>query len=149
MNRFIPAAGFVLSSSSLLLIDATAKGVVVLLIAACAALLLRRDSAATRHLIWLVAIVVVLIVPVFSTLLPAWRVLPEWAMISTLPAEQVSIVVFENTANTTFVPNVVFGEQRRMSTPIAAPSTTPIEPQSGGQVQTLSLIHISEPTRPY
>ena len=47
-----------------------------------AAVMLRRDSAATRHLVWLLAIVAMLVVPVLSAMLPQWRVLPEWAGIS-------------------------------------------------------------------
>jgi len=50
----------------------------LLLLAAVAAMILRRDSAATRHLVWLLAIVAMLLVPVLSAMLPRWRVLPEW-----------------------------------------------------------------------
>ena len=49
-------------------------------------MILRRDSAATRHLVWLLAIVAMLVVPVLSAMLPQWRVLPEWAGISPEPA---------------------------------------------------------------
>lgn len=91
MNRILVTAAVLLSSSSLLLVDATIKGGAILLVAACAALALRRDSAATRHLVWLVAFVAILVVPVFSALLPQWRVLPEWAVISLEPTEQVSV----------------------------------------------------------
>ncbi len=35
-----------------------------------------------RHLVWLVAIVALLVVPVFSAMLPQWQVLPGWAAIS-------------------------------------------------------------------
>ena len=48
-------------------------------LAAIAAMLLRRDSAATRHLVWLLAMVAMLVVPVLSAMLPHWRALPEWA----------------------------------------------------------------------
>jgi len=40
---------------------------------------LRRDSAAQRHLVWLLALGSTLLWPLFSALLPAWRVLPHWA----------------------------------------------------------------------
>ena len=82
MSRVFPVIAAVLSSSSLLLIDTTIKGVLILFSAAFAALLLRRDSAATRHLVWLVAVIALLVVPLFSVLLPQWNVLPEWAAIS-------------------------------------------------------------------
>ena len=70
------------SASSLLLVDSAVKGTALLALAAVAALILRRDSAATRHLVWLLAIVAMLVVPVLSAMLPQWRVLPEWAGIS-------------------------------------------------------------------
>ena len=53
------------------------------MVAAVAAMILRRDSAATRHLVWLLAIVAMLVVPVLSAMLPRWRVLPDWAGNST------------------------------------------------------------------
>ena len=81
MNRTILIAGAVLSTSSLLLVDSAIKGGTLLVLAALVALLLRRDSAATRHLVWQVSIVGMLGVPVFSAVLPQWRVLPAWAVI--------------------------------------------------------------------
>ena len=51
----------------------------LLIVAGLTALILRRDSAATRHLVWLLAIVAMLAVPVLSAMLPQWRVLPKWA----------------------------------------------------------------------
>ena len=59
--------------------DSAVKGTALLVLAAVAAMILRRDSAATRHLVWLLAIVAMLVVPVLSAMLPQWRVLPEWA----------------------------------------------------------------------
>lgn len=82
MNRTLLTVSAVLSTSSLLLVDSAIKGGVVLLLAAVIALLLRRDSAATRHLVWQVSIVGMLVVPVFSAVLPQWRILPAWAVIS-------------------------------------------------------------------
>lgn len=86
MNRVLILAGAVLGASSVLLIDSAIKGAALLIIATLAVLLLRRDSAATRHLVWLVAIVGLLVVPVFSAVLPQWRVLPAWAVIESPPA---------------------------------------------------------------
>ncbi len=68
-----------LGAPSLVLAESAARGAAVLLVAAVAALALRRDSAATRHLVWRLAIVAMLAVPVLSALLPEWRVLPVWA----------------------------------------------------------------------
>lgn len=81
MNRTILMIAGVFGSSSLLLLDSAVKGTALLLLAAAVALMLRRDSAATRHLVWLLAIVALLAVPVLSAMLPGWRVLPEWAWI--------------------------------------------------------------------
>ena len=79
MNRTILTVAGVLSASSLLLVDSAVKGTVLLALAAVAALILRRDSAATRHLVWMLAIVALLVVPLLSAMLPQWRVLPAWA----------------------------------------------------------------------
>ncbi len=78
MSRTVLVCGWVLDASSLLLMDSAIKGAVLLALAAVVALLLRRDSAATRHLVWMVAIVAILIVPILSATLPQWRVLPNW-----------------------------------------------------------------------
>src|SRR5262245_11811914 len=86
MNRTILMVAGVFSASSLLLVDSAVKGAALLIVAASAAIFLRRDSAATRHLVWLLAMVALLVVPVLSALLPQWRVLPEWAGIPQEPA---------------------------------------------------------------
>src|SRR5688500_13677093 len=83
MNRMLPTFDTLFSASSLLLVDSAVKGTALLVFAAVAAIILRRDSAATRHLVWLLAIVALLVVPVLSPTLPQWRVLPEWARIPT------------------------------------------------------------------
>ncbi len=82
MNRMVFAIAGVLSVPSLLLLDSAVKGAALLVLAAFAATILRRDSAATRHLVWLLAIVAVLVVPLLSALLPQWRVLPKWVGVS-------------------------------------------------------------------
>src|SRR5438445_11332391 len=85
MNRTILAVAGVCSASSLLFVDAAVKGTALLVLAPIAAMILRRDSAATRHLVWLLAIVAMLVLPVLSAMLPQWRVLPGWAGISPEP----------------------------------------------------------------
>jgi hypothetical protein len=60
------------------LIDAAMKGAVLLAAAGLLTLFLRRGSAAQRHLVWLLALGGSLALPVFSALLPAWRILPHW-----------------------------------------------------------------------
>src|SRR5437660_9029324 len=85
MNRTILTVAGVFGTSSLLLVDSAVKGAALLMLAAVAAMVLRRDSAATRHLVWLLAMVALLVVPVLSALLPQLRVLPEWAGVSQEP----------------------------------------------------------------
>ena len=77
MNRTIIMISGMFSASGPLLADSAVKGMALILMAVVAALILRRDSAATRHLVWLLAMVAMLVVPVLSAMLPQWRVLPE------------------------------------------------------------------------
>ena len=79
MNRALLVLVSMSGVSGLLLIDSAIKGTALLLFAGVVVFFLRRDSAATRHLVWLVAIVSMLAVPLLSAMLPQWRVLPEWA----------------------------------------------------------------------
>ncbi len=87
MNRMFFPIAVVSSGATFLLIDSTIKAALLLAVAGLVALTLRRDSAATRHLVWLVAIVAMLAVPVFAAMLPQWRVLPAWAVVVDQPAE--------------------------------------------------------------
>jgi hypothetical protein len=82
MNRALLLVAVAFGTSSVLLVDSAVKGGVILLLAAHVVLTLSRDSAATRHLVWLVAILAILVVPVFSAMLPQWQVLPAWAVLS-------------------------------------------------------------------
>src|SRR5437868_718806 len=89
MNRTILTIAGLFGASSLLsalLVDSAVKGTAFLVLACVAAVLLRRDSAAARHLVWLLALVAMLLVPVLSAVLPHWRVLPGWAGVSPGPA---------------------------------------------------------------
>jgi beta-lactamase regulating signal transducer with metallopeptidase domain len=56
------------------ILAAAVRGAPLLLIAGVAALGWRRSSAAARHLVWLVAIAAMLVLPLLSASLPAWRV---------------------------------------------------------------------------
>ena len=58
--------------------DAALKGVVLLAAAGLATLAMQRASAAMRHLVWTLAVVGLLALPVLSALLPQWQVLPQW-----------------------------------------------------------------------
>ena len=96
MNRLILTG--TVGASTLLLADSAAKGTALLGLAAIVAMTLRRDSAATRHLVWLLAVVAMLVVPVVSPILPQWRVLPDWMAVPPQP------VVEAPTGHSTTVP---------------------------------------------
>src|SRR5438045_1756056 len=55
-------------------IDAIAKATIVFAAAGLLSVVLRRASAAARHLIWTLALLSALILPVFSFALPKWEV---------------------------------------------------------------------------
>ncbi len=67
-----------------LLLHVSAKAALVLLAACLVCLALRRASAALRHLVWTLAIVCVLCLPLLSMVLPTWQVggLPRFAAAS-------------------------------------------------------------------
>jgi hypothetical protein len=50
------------------------KATVVTGVAGLAALALRRHSAAARHLVWLLALAILVVLPPFSVLVPRWDV---------------------------------------------------------------------------
>src|SRR5688572_13387343 len=56
------------------LIDAVIKATVLLAVAAATAAMLRRSSAASRHLVWTIALLAALVLPVLSVALPRWQV---------------------------------------------------------------------------
>ncbi|MEO8351303.1 MAG: M56 family metallopeptidase, partial [Chthoniobacteraceae bacterium] len=81
MNRFGFSLFALLGALMPLVFDSALKGAALLAVAALCALALGRASAATRHLVWLVAVVALLVVPVLSAALPQWRILPKWARV--------------------------------------------------------------------
>lgn len=62
------------AQSLALLVEASCKGTIFLLLAVAAARALRRASAATRHMIWTLALGALLVLPIASLTLPAWKV---------------------------------------------------------------------------
>jgi HEAT repeat protein/beta-lactamase regulating signal transducer with metallopeptidase domain len=88
-----------------LLFDAAVKGTLVLLAATGLALVLRRGSAASRHLIWQMAVLAVLLLPLVKTFSPLrFAVLPELrSPIAAAPAP----VSIRDAASTPTTPAVV------------------------------------------
>ena len=80
MNRMLLPALALLSAATPLVVDSALKGAFLMSAALLSALLLWRASAATRHLVWLVAVLALLAIPLLSLVLPGWRVLPAWAV---------------------------------------------------------------------
>jgi beta-lactamase regulating signal transducer with metallopeptidase domain len=75
----------------MLLLDVAVKSTVVLAGAFGVAWGMRRSSAAARHWVWVLAFVALLVLPVFTAVLPAWRILPSWSF-------QPNVIVVENAA---------------------------------------------------
>jgi beta-lactamase regulating signal transducer with metallopeptidase domain len=71
---------------------AAVRGAPLLLLAGLATFGWRRSSAATRHLVWLVAIAAMLVLPVLSASLPAWRVTVLPTSVVEIPAPGVPVV---------------------------------------------------------
>jgi hypothetical protein len=74
------------------LVAAAVRGAPLLLLAGLATFGWRRSSAAARHLVWLVAIAAMLVLPVLSASLPAWRVTVLPASVVEMPAPGVPVV---------------------------------------------------------
>jgi len=84
-----------------ILADAFVKATVVLLLAAGASLLLKRSPAALRHLVWALAFVGLLALPVASAIMPDWR-FAAWPRLDvpvTFDAHQIPTDAIESTAN--------------------------------------------------
>jgi beta-lactamase regulating signal transducer with metallopeptidase domain len=60
------------------LVDTSVKACVIFLMAGSTAIMLQRSSATMRYLVWGVAFLGFLLLPVLSSTVPKWRVLPGW-----------------------------------------------------------------------
>ncbi len=131
MNPLIEPISHYLQNSQLaaLFLDALLKSFVVLAVAAGLCFCWRRASAATRHLIWLLALVSLPFLPLFSSLLPSWQ-RPLWSVSSSLVSgNQVSLKL-------DFLPGVRsgFAPPASAPTPAEAAATSDHQPARGRQL---------------
>ncbi len=105
------------------LVDTTMKSFVIFAVAGLFAYYLRRKSAAVRGLIWSMAIVGCLIVPLFSLILPKWEinVLPE------MPIRSENLRLTDN-ARPAITP-ILAGPNQSLSERTAPSQVTPTRPQ--------------------
>jgi beta-lactamase regulating signal transducer with metallopeptidase domain len=110
---------------------AAVRGAPLILLAGLATFGWRRSSAATRHLFWLVAIAAMLVLPVLSASLPAWRVSVLPASVVEVPAPGVPVVTRQEVIP--LAPAVAIDE----------PAVAPME-----SVLPMEMLPIEEPTAP-
>ena len=111
------------------LLDASIKSIVVLTLAAGLNLALRRSSAAFRHLIWALAVVGCLCLPVISVTLPSWR-LP--VITQMLPLTE-STPGVEDNLNVTLLPS----PDRQIATPRQGVSQVGLNHETPGLLDTM------------
>ena len=98
-----------------MLLDVSLKGLIILCIAAAVTLAMRKSSANARHLVWVLAMVSLLVLPVLSIALPGWAILPQWINFESKVAvtqEEVALVqtIPENSAEEEISPSIPFAE---------------------------------------
>lgn len=107
-----------------ILVAAFVKGTVVLLLAAGACVLLKRSTAALRHLVWALAFVGLLALPVASAIMPDWR-LTAWPRLDvpvTFDAHQMPI----RTVDPHATPNRVVAAPRSVAPPAPSAAAAPV-----------------------
>jgi beta-lactamase regulating signal transducer with metallopeptidase domain len=105
-----------------MLADAALKGFVLLAAIALLAIAMRRASAARQHMIWLLGVLGLLLLPLMSAALPAWRVdfLPEWLTAETEDPAAPPAIASPITINRS--------EQAPMTSAIPKADIAPVEP---------------------
>src|SRR3954467_9839130 len=75
------------------ILDASIKSILVMALAAGLILAFRRASAATRHSIWFASLAALLLLPIFSLIVPAWQK-PLWVLSTSVsPANEISLSI--------------------------------------------------------
>ncbi|HJQ24388.1 MAG TPA: M56 family metallopeptidase [Blastocatellia bacterium] len=136
-----------------LLLALAAKSVLILGLAAVVAFALRRAAAASRHLVWSLALVGVLALPLLTLALPAWQwsVLPDGLLSSASPAASPTAAVIEKPAIRVDLAQPAIADQRSHTTPAAKQmmqAPAPAATVSGVRESNLAHEAASLPDRP-
>ena len=78
------------------LVDAGVKGLILSIAVGICVLASRKRSASVKHAIWLTGMCALLVLPMLTLCLPAWRILPEWYVVSEredFPVTETALVV--------------------------------------------------------
>ena len=123
------------------LVDATLKSFVIFALAGVFGFILRRQSAALRGLVWGMAIVGCLIVPLFSLALPKWQV---GVLPGTLGGFEAEVLVDNSQPPATLVPIAPHPAPSTAAPPTQA-TPTPLKPQPAtGGSGILASLHWSD-----
>lgn len=106
-----------------LLLDTAIKGVLILVVAGVLVAMLKGASAAARHLLWSVAVVSLLTLPIFELVLPNWQVPVFPALLQSASAKSVASNSNEQPLQDITVPST-FDENANSAKPSAALTTT-------------------------
>ena len=119
-------------ASTPVLLDVAIKAFFVLALASLGTVAMRRASAAARHLVWTLALVSLLFLPLLSAVLPGWQVLPNWTRLKTgavAPAREPARAAPEPQTSAKAIPAPPAAEPSP-STPALAPLTLEEPPTS-------------------
>lgn len=102
------------------LLGASVRGTVLLLVASLVCFALKRSSAQTRHLLWKLTFGSLLLLPLLSFALPAWRapVLPQWQQTRQTGTETEALI---STSNRTETPSQALSPERASKEAKAGP----------------------------
>ena len=140
MNRILFSLVALLGALMPLVFDSALKGAALLAVAALCALATWRTSAATRHLVWVIALVALLVVPVLSVALPQWRVLPKWAaspLVDTAPPAPAGAAAQGTKPIPPFTDGSALPEANASIAPLLPPSVSAVPPATASTPRVL------------
>ncbi len=118
-----------------LLIDAAVKGLALVIVALIVVLALRKQAASRKHLVWSLAAGALVILPVLSTCLPAWRISVPASWRIVLPNESESVEPNVQTAS-------------RETNGVVDTPTKSVERASDSHVEPPRPLHERQPAEP-